>query len=86
MLLTEAGCTKKVWNITDGKNYAYHWIPSGLLLAEGVCIKEDYQKHFPPPDGRKKVYSMVAAPQVRDVDAKKKILYIDFTLTLRWLD
>ena len=42
--------------------------------------------HFPPEDGTTKVYSTIETQNVRDVDAKKKTLSIDFTLTMRWLD
>ena len=82
----EAGCKKKEWEIKDGIPYQYHWSSTGELLATGVCIKDDYQKQFPPDDGTKKVYSTIATHEVRDVDARKKTLSIDFTPILRWLD
>ena len=85
-LLMEAGCKKKEWEIKDGIPYQYHWNSTGLLLATGVCIKDDYQKQFPPDDGITKVYSTIESHQVRAVDAKMKTLSIDFTLTMRWLD
>ena len=82
----EAGCKKKEWEIINGIPYQYHWNSTGELLEAGICIMDDYQKHFPPSDGTKKVYSTIETQEVRDVDAKKKTLSIDFTLTMRWLD
>ena len=82
----EAGCKKPKWEIKDGIPYQYHWIQTGELLETGVCIRDDYQKQFPPQDGTKKVYSTIDTHEVRDVDARKKTLSIDFTLTMRWLD
>ena len=63
-----------------------YWSSTGLLLARGACIFDDYQKHFPPEYGTTKVYSTIETQKVRDVDAKKKTLTIDFILTMRWLD
>ena len=51
-----------------------------------MCIDDDYEKYLPPSDGSKKVYSTIETHRVRDVDAKKKTLSIDFILTMRWLD
>ena len=82
----EAGCKKKVWKIKEGVPLQYYWNSTGELLATGVCILDDYQNHFPPEDGTTKVYSTIETQNVRDVDAKKKTLSIDFTLTMRWLD
>ena len=82
----EAGCKKKVWETREGIPLRYHLNSTGKLLATGVCILDDYQKHFPPEDGTTKVYSTLETHEVRDVDAKKKTLSIDFTLTMRWLD
>ena len=39
-----------------------------------------------PIKGVTRVFSTIEYQQVREVDAKNKILSIDFTLTMRWLD
>ena len=82
----EAGCKEKVWEIKDGVPYQFHWNSTGKLLATGVCIGNDYQKDFPPDDDSTRIYTKIDTHEVRDVDAKKKTLSIDFTLTMRWLD
>ena len=82
----EAGCKKKEWEMKDGIQYEYHWNSTGELLSTRVCINDDYQKQFPPQDGTKKVYCTIETHEVRDVDARKKTLSIDFTITMRWLD
>ena len=82
----EAGCREKEWELKDGVPYQFHWTSTGKLLATGICIGNDYLKHIPPNDGSRKIYSTIDTHRVRDVDAKKKTLSIDFTLTLRWLD
>ena len=70
----------------EGVFLQYYWSSTGLLLARGACIFDDYQKHFPPEYGTTKVYSTIETQKVRDVDAKKKTLTIDFILTMRWLE
>ena len=82
----EAGCMKKVWKYKDSVAVKYHWNSTGQLLATGVCVRDDYQKHFPPEDGTTKVYSTIADHEVRQVDAKKMTLSLDFILTMQWLD
>ena len=82
----EAGCKKKEWIYKDKVPVQYDWISTGKLLATGVCVRDDYQKHFPPEDGATKVYSTIANPEVRQVDAKKMTLSLDFMLTMQWLD
>ena len=82
----EAGCRKKIWEMKDEIPVQFHWDSQGQLLAQGVCIDDDYEKYLPPSDGSKKVYSTIETHRVRDVDAKKKTLSIDFILTMRWLD
>ena len=82
----EAGCMKKKWEMRNGIPFRYRWMSAGKLLAIGVCIMDDYEKDFPPEDGKTKVHSTIGTQVVRDVDAKKKTLSIDFTLTLRWMD
>ena len=97
VLLIEAGCKIQEWEYgewdtkLDGSKkdrmpIRFHWKSTGKLLATGVCILNDYEKDFPPDDGTKKIYSTIEAHEVRGVDAKKKTLSIDFTLTMRWLD
>ena len=82
----EAGCKKKEWKYKDNVAVKYHWNYTGQLLATGVCVRDDYQKHFPPEDGTTKVYSTIAKHEVRQVDAKKMTLSLDFILTMQWLD
>ena len=85
-MLLDAGCRKKVFEMQDGHHSGYHWNSTGDLLATGVCIMDDYKKHFPPEDGFTKVYSTIYSVDVRDVNAKRKTISIDFTLTMQWLD
>ena len=82
----EAGCKKKEWDIKEGVAFRYHWVAAGTMLATGVCIDDDYKQHFPPDVGTTKVYSMINTPQVRQVDAKRMTISMDFTLTMQWLD
>ena len=84
----EAGCKKKRWETKEGNfSQQYYWIPAaGELLAAGVCIMDDYQKHFPPDDEITKVYTNISKNEVRAIDAKTKTLAIDFSLTMRWKD
>ena len=72
MLLIEAGCKEKVWEIKEGVPLQYSWNATGTLLATGVCILNNYKKYFSPEDGSTKVYSTIETQNVRDVDAKKK--------------
>ena len=77
---------KKEWKYKDNVAVKYHWTSTGQLLATGVCVRDDYQKHFPPEDGTTKVYSTIADHEVRQVDAKKMTISLDFTLTIQWTD
>ena len=101
VLLMEAGCKKQDWEFREWGNtnrnrrhyirkrenpYSVSLEPTGKLLATGVCIPNDYEKDFPPDDGTKRIYITIETHEVRGVDAKKKTLSIDFTLTMRWLD
>ena len=82
----EAGCRKKEW-IYDGTiPVKYHWNSTGNLLATGVCIRDDYQKYFPPEERTTKVYSTISNPVVRKVGAKEKTISLDFELKLQWID
>merc|ERR1712020_361468 len=83
----EAGCKEKEWVMDKyGLAYEYHWKAQGKLLAKGVCIEPDYQKHFVPEEGITKVHSTIDYQKIRAVDAQKQTVSIDFTLTLKWLD
>ena len=82
----EAGCKKKQWTYKGRVPISYRWNATGQLLATGVCIGKDYNQYFPPDDGATKVYSTIIDPEVRHVDAKKKTISLDFTLTMQWLD
>ena len=79
----EAGCKKKIRLKTKDGKHRYAWKSSGQLLALRVCILKDYQKFLPPKeDGSTEVYTTIESQKVRDVDAKKKTLSIDFGLTM----
>ena len=60
----EAGCRKKIWEMKDEIPVQFHWDATGQLLAQGVCIDEDYEKHLPPSEGSKKVYSTIDTHRV----------------------
>ena len=88
-MLVEAGCKEKDWKeYDDGYPFEYQWTAQNgsKLLAKGVCIDKGYQKHFVPEKGITKVHSTIEKQKLRDVDAKKQTLSIEFTLTLKWLD
>ena len=82
----EAGCKRKTWEYQGNVAIKYNWVATGKLLAIGVCIKDGYKKYFPPEYGTTKVYSTINNPEIRQVDAKKKTISLDFTLKMRWLD
>ena len=85
--MLEAGCKEKDWEYDkNGEPYEYSWKPSGILLETGVCIENTYRKEFVPRKGVTRVHSTIEYQKVRDVDAKKKTISMDFTLTMRWLD
>ena len=56
------------------------------MLEKGVCIGANYKKSFVPEEGRTIVYSTIEYQKVREVDAKKRTLTIDFVLNMIWLD
>ena len=85
MLIIEAGCKKKEWEFENGIPYQYHWVSAGKLLAEGVCIDDNYLKYIVPKNGLK-VNTTIEYQNVRDVGEKKKTVSIDLTLTIRWID
>ena len=87
-MLLNAGCKEKQWEFTNGIASEYKWVGQNgsELLANGVCIERGYQKHFVPEEGRTKVHCNIEKQKLRAVDAKKKTISLDFTLTMRWLD
>ena len=86
-MLIEAGCKVGRWeNNNLGEPYKYKWAAAGSLLETGACIATTYKKYRVPKKGKTRVFSTIEYQQVREVDAKKKTLLIDFTLTMRWLD
>ena len=85
-MLAEAGCKKQIWEGGQGKPLRYKWQASGYILNIGVCILDNYQKFVPPLVGTTKVYNTIETQKVRGINAKKKTLTIDFTLTMRWMD
>ena len=86
--LMEAGCKEKKWNYDKGIADEYQWAAQdgSKLLAKGVCVGKGYRKHFVPERGITKVHCTIEEQKLRAVDAKKKTISIDFTLTMRWLD
>ena len=66
--------------------YTWRGQTGSKLLAKGACIESGYQKHFVPEKGITKVHCTIEDQELRDVDAKKQTVSIDFTLILRWLD
>ena len=86
--MVKAGCTEKVWRKVDGIFSDYTWAAQNgsKLLAKGVCVVKDYNKHFVPEEGITEVHSTIEHQEIRTVDAKKQTISMDFTLTLKWLD
>ena len=64
------------------------WItsPGAKLLANGICIHQDYNR-FAEPDAEKTVtYSTIEKEDIRSVDDEDGTMSVDLTLVLRWLD
>ena len=59
---------------------------NGILLGKGVCIGSTYNIHKPPGDQVTTVFSTIESQRVREVNAKRKTISVDFTLRMRWLD
>ena len=76
--LIEAGC-----KVRAGEKRVKKW---GILLAKGVCVESGYRRYLVPEKGITKVYSTIEEQIVRSIDAMKKTLSIDYTLTLKWMD
>ena len=81
--LIEAGC--KYDSCADMCD-APRWIGYGTLLQKGACISATYSQSVPPDTNGTKIYSTIEGHVIRDIDAKKKTLTIDFSLKLRWMD
>ena len=85
-LLIEAGCREKIWHSEDDDTKIFDWSSHGTLLEEGVCIGKDYQKHFVPEKGITKVYTTFEYQKVRDIKSKDHTMFVDLSITMRWLD
>ena len=76
----EAGC--KFW-IEDRNK----WGPDyGKLLQKGACVEGVYDRAIPPGPNRTLILSTIEGQRIRDIDAQKKTLTIDFSLKMRWWD
>ena len=64
----------------------YDWIGEGTLLADGLCIKEDYVRDVVPVKDNTTVYSTITEPKIRGMSLSEGTISVDFTLFLRWLD
>ena len=77
--LIEAGC--KYWR------YNKYWEATrGMLFRKGACVDSSYDRGIPPGTNRTKILSTFEGQMIRDIDAQKKTLTIDFSLRLRWWD
>ena len=89
VLLVKAGCKEKVLKYDQNRiTSEYQWVAQNgsALLAKGACIVKGYKKDFVPEKGITKVHSTIKRLEIRDVDAKKQTVSMEFTLTLKWLD
>ena len=62
------------------------WVADGDLLENGACIERTYRKSVIPEKGITKVYTSIMDQKVRDVNDRKQVMTIDFTLTMQWMD
>ena len=78
--LIEAGCKK--WD-----DYGYRWVSSWLanLIQKGACQVQGYTGILMDANGNI-VSSTFEELMIRDIDAQKKTLTIDFSLKMRWWD
>ena len=56
------------------------------MLADGLCIVEEYAREVAPFKGNTYVYSTVADPKIREISLSDGTISVDFQLTMRWLD
>lgn len=85
-MLIEAGCREKVWYSEDDDTKSFYWSSHGTLLEEGACIGNDYRKYFVPEKGKTKVYTTIDYQKVRDIKSRHHTMFVDLSLTMRWID
>ena len=76
--------TRAVWS--NGERKLFTMIENLTQESLFKCIEKTYKRYRVPQKGASRVFSSIEYQQVREVDAKRKTLSIDFTLTMRWLD
>ena len=84
--MIEAGCREKIWQSDEDGTRTFYWSSHGKLLEEGVCIGKDYRKDFVPEKGKTKVYTTFEYQNVRDIKSKHHTMFVDLSLTMRWID
>ena len=79
------GC--KEWGVKrESGDLTYRWFAKGTLLADGLCIGEEYVRSVAPFKGDTIVYSTIAEPKIREISLSEGTISVDFHLTMRWLD
>ena len=75
----EAGCKRwKPWRKEFGEY--------GELIQKGACRTYGYDMKRPPGTNGNTVLSTIEELIIRDIDAQKKTLTVDFSLNMRWWD
>ena len=64
----------------------FGWLAKGTLLADGLCISNEYENSVVPLKGNTTVYSTIGHPKIRDISLSEGTVSVDFQLTMRWLD
>ena len=77
------GC--KEWGYVTANN-AWMWLGKGTLLADGLCIGQEYARYVVPLKGNTTVYTNIAEPKIREISLSDGTISIDFQLTMKWLD
>ena len=62
------------------------WLAKGTLLADGLCVGEEYSNYVVPLKGDTIVFSTIAEPKIREISLSDGKMSVDFQLTIRWLD
>ena len=79
------GCRQ--WAQVDGdSSYTFGWVAKGTLLADGLCIGQEYARSVAPFKGNTTVYSTVEEPRFRGISISDGTVAVDFKLTMRWVD
>ena len=74
-----------MWQNVNG-DYLFEWRGIGTLLADGLCIDNEYTSDVVPSKGNTIVYSTITAPVVTEISLGQGSVSVDFRLTMRWFD